>query len=100
MSDKPLTLELPEELIGRAQAAKLDLRQVLIEALETKLPSADDAEIEQILRKRLPEEQVAPALEALHRGERILDLHAGTMQISDDFDDPLDPDEGRAFFQP
>lgn len=92
MSDKSFTLVLPEELIERAQAAKLDLRQVLIEALEQKLPPQDEG-----IKPSLEEIEAAiqASIQRIASGEadlRILGLHAGTTWVSDDFDDPL-PDE-------
>jgi hypothetical protein len=42
MSDKTLVLTLPEDLLDRAQTAQLDLRKVLIDALEQKLPPTPD----------------------------------------------------------
>src|SRR5690349_14859156 len=92
MSDKSLMLQLPEELIERAEAAHLDLRQVLLEALEQKLPRESDG-----IKPSL--EEVEAAIEASKKriasGEadlRILGLDKGTVWMSDDFDDPL-PDE-------
>ena len=92
MTDKSLVLALPEELLGRAQAAQLDLRQVLIEALEQKLPREDDGikpsleEVEAAIQASM--ERIASDKAEL----RVLGLHAGEMWMSDDFDDPL-PDE-------
>ena len=93
MSDKSLVLELPADLLDRAQAANLDLRQVLIEALEQKLPQSDDGilptleEVEAALQKSMERIANADPSEL-----RILGLHEGTGWVSDDFDDPL-PDE-------
>lgn len=92
MSEKSLVLALPEELLDRAQAAHLDLRQVLIEALEQKLPyAADDIqptveEVESAVRQSM--QRVASGKADL----RVLGLHAGTTLVSNDFDAPL-PDE-------
>jgi len=91
MSDTPLVLALPDDLLERASAADLDLRQVLIEALEHRLPPPKD-EVSRILALRLPAAQVEAAQNTLRNGERILGLHAGTITIRGDFDDPL-PDE-------
>jgi hypothetical protein len=92
MSDKSLILALPEELIERASAAKLDLRQVLIEALKQKLPQSDEAispsldEIEAAIQNSM--QRIS-----LGKGDtRILGLHAGLLVANNDFDDPL-PDE-------
>jgi hypothetical protein len=92
MSDKSLILELPEELLHRAQAAHLDLRQVLIEAIERKLPASTDdiqpslEEIETTIRESMQR------IESGSTDLRILGLHAGTISVHDDFDAPL-PDE-------
>lgn len=43
MTDKPVTLQIPEALLIRAQSAQIDVRQVLIDALEDKVGSADEA---------------------------------------------------------
>lgn len=91
MSDKPLVLELPADLLDRAYTANLDLRQLLIDALQSKLSFQED-EILHILEKRLPPEKVQAALHDVRSGKRILGLHADTIWISDDFDDEL-PDE-------
>jgi hypothetical protein len=91
VSDKPLILTLPEELIERAQAANLDLRQLLIETLEDRL-SQVESDLVQIITSRLPPDRAESALQALQHGQRVLGLHAGTIWISADFDDPL-PDE-------
>jgi hypothetical protein len=88
MSDKSLVLALPEDLLDRAQAAHLGLRQVLIEALEQKLPrTADDSkpsaeEVESAVRQSV--QRVASGEADL----RVLGLHTGTTLVSDDFDDP------------
>jgi hypothetical protein len=92
MSDKSLILALPEELIERAIAAKLDLRQVLIEALEQKLPQSDN-----IISPSLDDIEAAiqKSMQRISSGRgkrRILGLHAGMLIARDDFDDPL-PDE-------
>src|SRR5258706_14218501 len=94
MTDKSLVIELPAELLNRAQAAQLDLRQVLIDALEQKLPLPPDDGI----RPTLAEVEAAyqASLERIAKADpsslRILGLREGTGSMSDDFDDPL-PDE-------
>jgi uncharacterized membrane protein len=91
MSDKEFVLALPEELLERALAANLDLRQVLIESLNDRLPDLP-AETLAILKKRLPADQVVGALQAIQNGERVLGLHAGVIGDTSAFDDPL-PDD-------
>lgn len=88
MTDKSLILTLPAELLDRANAANLDLRQLLLETLEEKLPHFE-SDILEILKARLPAENVEAALNALQQGQRILGLHAGTFWMSDDFDAEL-----------
>lgn len=95
MSDKTLILEIPDELLQRAQAAKINVQKTLIEALERKIQLADvtlfppqpsQAEIEAAITAS----QARVALGGPNL--RVLGLHAGSAWISDDFDDEL-PDE-------
>jgi hypothetical protein len=91
MSDKPFTLDLPEELIARAHLAHIDLRRVMIEALRrevdfaevksTQPPSA--AMVEQAVQESIVRMENAPET------GRVLGLHEGRIWMSDDFDDPL-----------
>ncbi len=92
MSDKPLTVEIPEELLARAQAANIDVRQTLIEALEHKMhgyqPSAHAAgstraEIDEFVKQsdlQLASGEVQP---------RQWGYLKGQIWIADDFDDEL-----------
>ena len=92
MSNKSLILELPEELLDRAQAAHLDLQQVLIETIEQKLPVPTD-DIQPSLEEL--ESSIRESMQHIKSGSadlRVLGLHAGTISVHDDFDDPL-PDE-------
>jgi hypothetical protein len=88
MADKTFVIQLPEDLLERANAAHIDLRQLFIDTLKQNLP-AENAEITQILQQRLPAARADEALKALRNGERILGLHAGVITVRDDFDDPL-----------
>jgi hypothetical protein len=101
MTLKTLTLDLPEDLLTKAEAQQLDLRQIMIDALSREIVTGDDVlslarsapkpypsveEVEQAIRES--ERVVASGTGNL----RILGLHKGSMWLSDDFDDPL-PDE-------
>ena len=92
MSDKSLILMVPEELYDRAQAAHLDLQQILIEALEQKFPKGDD---DIVPSNEDIEAAIQRSLQRIASGEtdlRVLGLNAGTSWVGDDFDDAL-PDE-------
>jgi hypothetical protein len=99
MSNKPLVLELPEELIERAEAAHIDLRQALIQTIERELSSLQHQDGSWTVR-RVPtpeaiEAQIQKSLDKMAAGasgSRVLGLHAGKTWISDDFNDEL-PDE-------
>lgn len=88
MSDKTFVVELPEDLLERATAAHLDLRQLFIETLEQNLPAVD-SEIVEIIMRRLTATKLNEALQSVRKGERVFGLHAGAITVSDDFDDPL-----------
>jgi hypothetical protein len=99
MSDKQLIIELPEELIDQAAAARIDMRTVLEKALLLELAkrqsalnntnSLSMAEKRERLRQILPPERLDEALRFLMEGKRILGLSEGGISVSDDFDDPL-----------
>ena len=98
MTDKQITLSLPETLLQRANAAHVDIQAVLLEALETKLvnraaPIMDEAERQAYLLSIVAPERREEVKQALARGERILGLFEGQGGwMADDFTDPL-PDE-------
>lgn len=102
MSDKPITLELPEELLARATSAQIDLRGVLIEGLVHKLQTAPPEPVPKrepfIHPPEFVEEMKAYLRDAEDRvaagqvSGRVIGLHPGEGWMSDDFDDPL-PDE-------
>lgn len=93
MSDKPLVVELPEDLIEKVIAANIDVRavveQALTDELETHSPRPAMAEKEALLRRILPPERVEEAIRLIRAGKRIPDMFAGQIWVSDDFDDPL-----------
>lgn len=101
MSDKPITIALPEELLSEVESAQIDVRQIMIEALKReidRLHSANsdpdlslarypsDAEIDQAIQESLKRVAAGGA------GLRQLGLNPGSIWMSDDFDDEL-PDE-------
>ena len=72
MTDKPLVLEIPEELLQFAEATHLDLRQTIIEMLEQK---------RQVVMQSSPLNTTSAL--------RELGYLAGQVHISADFDDDL-----------
>lgn len=105
MTDKPLTIELPADLIDKATAARIDLRATIEKALtdavtqhiptraelynQEKYPPASMEEKEAIVRKLLPPDRIEEALRLLHEGKRIPGLHQGFINAPDDIMDPL-----------
>ncbi len=95
MSDKSVTVEVPEDLLARAQAAQVDVRQTLIEALERKVLAQPPS-----LRAKMPtraeiEAAIKTSAERNASGQypgREFGYLKGQSWISDDFDDEL-PDE-------
>jgi len=97
MSDKQVTVSLPEALVRKAEAAQVDMRAVFERALEHEVSHVPDEEqIEKtatMLREYFPEERVQEIIAIMRRGERVLGMFEGLNSwVSDDFDDPL-PDE-------
>ena len=112
MSDKPLILDVPEDLLVRAQIAHIDLRRVVIRAIEQEIaestrqlrfePSQADLtldEKEAELSRLLPPERLAEGLRLLHQGKPIPALFAGKVTMRADFDDPLPDEEWGDLFQ-
>jgi post-segregation antitoxin (ccd killing protein) len=106
MSDKQVTIELPEELVNKAAAAQIDMRAVMEKALllelaqrqtkhvynhEKLMPMTMEEKLE-YLRQVLAPERLEQALRDLEDGTRTPGLWEGQIWASDDFDDPL-PDE-------
>jgi len=102
MSDKSLVLELPEELIELAEVAHIDLRQIVIRAIEQEIAETARhitidpvqaeltmAEKEAELARLLPPERLAEGLRLLHEGKPIPALFAGKITMRADFDNPL-----------
>lgn len=98
MRDKPLTIEIPEDLLNRAQLAHIDVRRTLIEALEEAVAAAGavvppDAELVHRGPSRAEIEAAIQESEARlaspDAARRVLGLNAGTVWISDDFDEEL-----------
>jgi hypothetical protein len=100
MTIKTLTLDLPEELLTKAEAQHLDLRQIMIDALSREVGGQGKALLSDSKPRHYPsveevERAVQESLARIAAGvteQRILNLHAGGAWVSDDFDDPL-PDE-------
>lgn len=93
ITGKTLTINLPDDLASKLEVHPIDVRQVVIEALEHELnrtkgpkPQMTKAELEAAIEES--ERQLASGQARL----RILGLHEGQGWMSDDFDDPL-PDE-------
>jgi hypothetical protein len=93
MTGKTLTIDLPEDLASKLEAHPIDVRHVVIEALQHELnrskgpkPPMTKAEIEAAIQES--ERLVASGQAKL----RILGLHEGQGWMSEDFDAPL-PDE-------
>ncbi len=97
MSDILLTIHLPEALAAKAKAANLQLESFIIQSLERDLRNV------QVAVQSDPEGAIMPSAETIEAaiqasmrrvavGEvplRTLGLQAGTVWMSDDFDDPL-----------
>lgn len=99
MTDKLLTVTLPEELIEQA-AAQLDMRELVEKAILAELAhqKSELFELEMLLQQILPANRLGSALQSLHEGNRILGLSQGEITTSDDFDEPLpDADWGDLF---
>ncbi len=97
MSDKPLLLDIPEELLAQAQAAHVDMRRIVIEALENEVRRSPITDTSDEIKPSLEEIEaaIAASMRRVASGEvelRVLGLNKGTIWVSDDFDDPL-PDE-------
>ncbi len=97
MTDKPLLLDIPEELLVQAQAAHVDMRRLMIEALENEVRRAQSVDSADGIRPSLQEIEaaIAASTERVASGQvelRIFGLDKETTWVSDDFDDPL-PDE-------
>jgi hypothetical protein len=100
MSNKPLMLELPEELIERVVAGHIDVRAVVEKALYSELDEIAQwgssaltiKQKEALLHQLLPPGRLEEGLQLLHEGQLIPGLLGGKAWMSDDFDDPL-PDE-------
>jgi hypothetical protein len=99
MGETTVQIELPQELVKQVQDARLNLRQIMIDALQHELsqqsasslasafrPYPSDDEIEQVIKASIAR------MESGASGQRVLGLHAGSMWMSDDFDAEL-PDE-------
>ncbi|MBN8592806.1 MAG: hypothetical protein J0M33_13665 [Anaerolineae bacterium] len=99
MGETTVHIELPQELVKQVQDARLNLRQIMIDALQEELsqhgqsafrvefrPYPSDDEIEQVIKASIARMESGVA------GQRVLGLHAGSMWMSDDFDAEL-PDE-------
>jgi hypothetical protein len=106
MSDKQVIIELPEELVDKANAAQIDMRAVVEKALLLELAQRQTRRVynhekivpftmeekREYLRKVLSPERLEAALRDLEEGIRTPGLWTGQIWVSDDFDDPL-PDE-------
>jgi hypothetical protein len=106
MSDKPVTVEIPEELLTQVEFAHLDVRQIMIKALEQALAHAESSEAAPSLQPDATDDGIRPTLKEIEAAikasqerlaspnapRRTLGWHQGTIWVSDDFDDEL-PDE-------
>jgi hypothetical protein len=105
MSDKALTIALPEELLAQVTAQRIDVQAVVEKALRLELeelsqPSRYTLEQrEALLHQVLPQERLAEGVQALHAGKRILGLSEGQVRASQDFDDSLPDEEWGDLFQ-
>ena len=91
MTNKLLTVTLPEVLIEQATAAQLNIRDLLEKAIRAELAhqKSEFSEQETLLQRVVPANQLESALQSLHEGKRILGLSQGEVTASDDFDEPL-----------
>ena len=100
MSDKPLVVPLPEELIEAVTARHINIRAVVEKALRSELDELSQwgsasltfEQKESLLRQLLPPERLAEGLRLLNERKPIPGLLAGKGWMSEDFDDPL-PDK-------
>jgi len=105
MSDKALTISLPEELLAQVIAQRIDVQAVVEKALRSELEELSQArrdtleQREVLLHQVLPQERIAEGVQALHAGKRILGLSEGQVRVSEDFDDPLPDEEWGDLFQ-
>src|SRR5438105_11768297 len=105
MSDKALTISLPEELLAQVTAQRIDVQAVVEKALRSELEELSQArratleQREALLHQVLPQERIAEGVQALHAGQRILGLSEGQVRVSEDFDDPLPDEEWGDLFQ-
>ncbi|MEP7286227.1 MAG: hypothetical protein ABI947_10720 [Chloroflexota bacterium] len=97
MTDKQITLSIPETLLEQATSAHIDIQSVLLEVLEYKLlnqvpPLLNEAEREAYLLSILASDRQEEAKQTLAQGQRILGLFEGQGGwISDDFTDSTSP---------
>ncbi len=105
MSDKALTISLPEELFTQVTAQRIDVQAVVEKALRLELEELSQShndtleQREALLHQVLPQERIAEGVQALHAGKRILGLSEGQVWVSEDFDDPLPDEEWGDLFQ-
>ena len=105
MSDKALTISLPEELLTQVTAQRIDVQAVVEKALRLELEELSQShnetleQREALLHQVLPQERIAEGVQALHAGKRILGLSEGQVWVSEDFDDPLPDEEWGDLFQ-
>ena len=105
MSDKALTISLPEELFAQLTAQHIDVQAVVEKALRLELEELSQSRtytFEQgkpLLHQVLPQERLAEGVQALHAGKRILGLSEGQVRVNEDFDDPLPDEEWGDLFQ-
>ena len=88
MTDKLLTVTVPEELIEQTAAAPLDMRELLEKSILAELVhrKSELFEQEMLLQQILPANRLGSALQSLHQGKRILGLSQAEITTSDDFD--------------
>lgn len=106
MSDKVITLEIPETLANNAEQLGLLSRERVIAWLQSEVMRSAQHQIEPTLIEKeaelaqlLPPERLAEGLRLLHEGKPIPGLFAGKITTRDDFDDPLPDDEWGDLFQ-
>lgn len=95
MSDKPLTITLPEELIDQALAAQLDLRGIVEHAILMALHHPVEANVTVVsatVGRNLPPDQPLTTGQAIPSNQRIPSLHAAHLTLSAEALAPL-PDE-------
>jgi hypothetical protein len=92
MTDLLLTLELPKELLERANSAKVDVRQTVIEALERKVLETTLNVPNKMPTREEIDAFVKKAEARLASGEvqaRTWEYLNGDFSLADDFDDEL-----------